>query len=70
MLGESDPAHALLDFDRRRSADRDGATRPLRSAVYYFRLEVRVPENHLPRLIEMHISLEFVREPLKDNLPR
>src|ERR1035438_2443760 len=33
MLEGSDPAHALLDSDRRRTADHDGATRPLRSAV-------------------------------------
>ncbi len=28
---------------------------------YYFRLEDQVPENHLLRLIEKHISLAFVR---------
>jgi hypothetical protein len=33
MLKESDPAHVLFDSDRRRTADHDGATRPLRSAV-------------------------------------
>src|SRR5258708_29093341 len=33
---------------------------------YYFRLEDQVPENHL-RLIERHISFEFVREQLKDS---
>jgi transposase len=33
---------------------------------YYFRLEDQVPENHLLRLIEKHISFEFVRERLKD----
>jgi transposase len=32
---------------------------------YYFRLEDQVPENHLLRLIEKHISLAFVREKLK-----
>jgi transposase len=32
---------------------------------YYFRLEDQVPENHLLRLIEKHISFEFVREQLK-----
>jgi hypothetical protein len=30
---------------------------------YYFSLEDQVPETHLLRLIEKHISLEFVREP-------
>jgi transposase len=34
---------------------------------YYFRLEDQVPENHLLRLIEKHISFEFVREQLKDS---
>jgi len=34
---------------------------------YYFRLEDQVPENHLLRLIEKHISLAFVRERLKDS---
>jgi len=32
---------------------------------YYFRLEDQVPETHLLRLIEKHISLDFVREKLK-----
>jgi hypothetical protein len=34
---------------------------------YYFRLEDQVPENHLLRLIEKHISFAFVREKLKDS---
>src|SRR5580700_604043 len=34
---------------------------------YYFRLEDQVPENHLLRLIDQHISFEFVREQLKDS---
>jgi transposase len=32
---------------------------------YYFRLEDQVPETHLLRLMEKHISLDFVREKLK-----
>ena len=32
---------------------------------YYFRLEDQVPETHLLRLIDKHISFEFVRERLK-----
>src|SRR3981081_1897327 len=32
---------------------------------YYFRLEDQVPETHLLRLIEKHMSLEFVRERLR-----
>jgi transposase len=32
---------------------------------YYFRLEDQVPENHLLRLIDKHVSFEFVRQQLK-----
>ncbi|MGB8582928.1 MAG: transposase [Candidatus Sulfotelmatobacter sp.] len=32
---------------------------------YYFRLEDQVPENHLLRLIDRHISFEFVRQKLR-----
>ena len=34
---------------------------------YYFRLEDQVPENHLLRLIDKHVSFEFVRQQLKDS---
>jgi transposase len=34
---------------------------------YYFRLEDQVPETHLLRLIEKHISFAFVRESLKQS---
>src|SRR6202142_3681328 len=34
---------------------------------YYFRLEDQVPENHLLRLIDRHISFEFVREKLRES---
>ena len=34
---------------------------------YYFRLEDQVPETHLLRLIEKHISFEFVRERLRNS---
>jgi len=34
---------------------------------YYFRLEDQVPENHLLRLIDKHISFDFVRQALKDS---
>src|SRR5271169_2394626 len=34
---------------------------------YYFKLEEYIPENHLLRLIDKHISLAFVRERLKDS---
>jgi transposase len=36
------------------------------SLFYYFRLEDLVPENHLLRLIDRHISFDFVRAKLKD----
>ena len=34
---------------------------------YFFRLEDQVPETHLLRLIEKHISFAFVRQQLKDS---
>jgi len=37
------------------------------SLFYYFRLEDLVPENHLLRLIDRHISFDFVRAKLKDS---
>jgi transposase len=37
------------------------------SLFYYFRLEDHVPENHLLRLIDRHISFDFVRETLRDS---
>jgi hypothetical protein len=36
------------------------------SLFYYFRLEDQIPEDHLPRLIDQHIDLSFVRERLKN----
>src|SRR6185437_2482295 len=35
------------------------------SLFYYFRLEDQVPENHLLRLIDRHVNLDFVRAKLK-----
>src|SRR5215472_5973768 len=40
---------------------------PSEALFYYFRLEDQVPENHLLRLIDKHISFDFVRERLKDS---
>jgi len=37
------------------------------SLFYYFRLEDHVPENHLLRLIDRHVSFDFVREMLRDS---
>src|SRR5215472_5133719 len=34
---------------------------------YYYRLEDQIPENHWLRLIDKHISFEFVRQQLKDS---
>jgi hypothetical protein len=34
---------------------------------YYFRLDDQIPETHLPRLIDRHISFAFVREKLKES---
>src|SRR5260370_3459193 len=32
---------------------------------YYFRIEDQVPENHLLRFLDRHVSFDFVREKLK-----
>src|ERR1700757_3946204 len=37
------------------------------SLFYYFRIEDQVPENHLLRLIDRHVSFDFVRETLRDS---
>jgi hypothetical protein len=37
------------------------------SLFYYFRIEDQVPENHLLRLIDRHVSFDFVREKLRDS---
>ena len=34
---------------------------------YYFRLDDYIPESHLLRLIDKHVSFEFVRQQLKDS---
>src|ERR1700727_1521430 len=34
---------------------------------YYFRLDDQIPETHLLRLLDRHISFDFVREKLKDS---
>ena len=36
------------------------------SLFYYFRIEDQVPENHLLRVIDRHVSFDFVRTKLKD----
>ena len=37
------------------------------SLFYYFSLDDYIPENHLLRLIDKHVSFAFVRERLKDS---
>jgi hypothetical protein len=37
------------------------------SLFYYFRVEDHIPDNHLLRLIDRHISFDFVRAKLKDS---
>ena len=37
------------------------------SLFYYFRIEDQVPENHLLRLIDRHVSFQFVRDELRDS---
>ena len=37
------------------------------SLFYYFRIEDQVPENHLLRLIDRHVNLEFIRAKLQDS---
>src|ERR1700755_1037507 len=37
------------------------------SLFYYFRIEDQVPENHLLRLSDRHVSFEFIRAKLKDS---
>jgi transposase len=37
------------------------------SLFYYFRIEDQVPENHLLRLVDRHVSFDFVREKLRDS---
>src|SRR5271169_4137068 len=37
------------------------------SLFYYFRLEDHIPENHLLRLIDHHVSFDFVRDKLRES---
>jgi Transposase IS66 family/Transposase domain (DUF772) len=61
------PSHAALDFNVRRPADHDGAPRPLRSAVLLLPARRQHSRKHLLRLIDKHVSFEFVRQQLKDS---
>ncbi len=55
----------MLDFNRRPAAH-DGSHDRSEALFYYFRLDDQVPENHLLRLIDKHISFAFVHERLRD----
>ena len=65
MLEGSDSSHALLDFNLGGLLIMMGQHDRSEALFYYFRLEDQVPETHLLRLIEKHISFAFVREKLK-----
>jgi transposase len=67
MLEESDLTYALFDSHHRRPADHVGQHDHPEALFYYFRLDDQVPEHHLLRLIDKHISFEFVRRQLKDS---
>jgi len=67
MLEGEGPSHAVLTFNLRRPADHDGQHDRSEALFYYFRLEDQVPETHLLRLIDKHISFAFVRERLKES---
>jgi transposase len=67
MLQERDSAHALLDFYLGGLLIMMGQHDRSEALFYYFRLEDQVPETHLLRLIEKHISFAFVREKLKES---
>ena len=66
MLQGRVPAHVFLDFIFGGLLIMMGHHARSEALFYYFRLEDQVPENHLLRLIEKHISFGFVREQLKD----
>jgi hypothetical protein len=59
------PFHALLDHRFLGGVLIMGQHSRSEALFYNFRLEDQVPETHLLRLIEKHISFAFVRERLK-----
>jgi hypothetical protein len=44
-----------------------GRHTPSESLFYYFRIEDQVPEDHLLRFIDDHVSFDFVHEKLRDS---
>ncbi len=65
MLEESDPAMLCLILILGGLLIMMGQHDRSEALFYYFRLEEQVPETHLLRLIEKHISFAFVREKLE-----
>ena len=49
-------SHVSLDFLPRRRADHDGHHARSEALFYYVPLEDQVPENHLLRLIDKHVT--------------
>jgi transposase len=62
---EKTPCHAFLNRHSGGLLIMMGQHDRSEALFYYFRLEDQVPETHLLRLIEKHISFGFVRERLK-----
>jgi transposase len=67
VKGGGSPCHALLDHHSGGMLIMMGQHTRSEALFYYFRLEDQVPENHLLRLIEKHISFVFVRERLRES---
>ena len=42
-----------------------GETQRKEPMFYYVRIEEMIPENHLLRLVDKHIDLNFIREKVK-----
>jgi transposase len=57
----------LPDLHPRRATNYDGAPCSFGIPVLLFKLDDHIPENHLLRLIDKHISFAFVRQRLKDS---
>src|SRR6266481_8432121 len=58
---------AAVHRHARRPAAYDGHHSRGETLFYYFRLEDQVPEEHLLRLIDRHVDLDFIRVKLKNS---
>ena len=58
---------AVLDRHSRRLLPHDGPTHQIGVAVPLLPPKNHIPENHLLRLIDRHVSFDFVREKLRDS---